>query len=797
MSAPERVWVPAPPVELPPELLDFFDGDPLLTRMLAQRGILTAADARRFLFPDQYIPTPPEELPELDLAAERILRALHEEERIGVWGDFDVDGQTSTSLLVGALEQLGADVVFHIPLRREENHGVRIPFLERFINEEHPALIITCDTGIGAHDAAAYADARRVDWIITDHHALPNGELPMGIARVNSQRTPPDHPLHGLTGVGVAYKLMEAVCREMGMPEVAEAQLDLAALGTIADVGVLRGENRYIVQRGLEVLRRNQRVGLKALIAGARVSVAALNEEHIGFSLAPRMNALGRLDDASRMVELMTTENEARANQMALYLEGLNTLRKERQAQIRKEAFDLAENNPAWLEYNVLILHKEDWEGGVVGIVANALVEAYGKPVVLLSGDRDGVCGGSARSIEGISLIDAINLNHDLLINGGGHAMAAGVSLRIADIDALRKGMHRAVELQAPQGLPPLKLDVEMELPLGQIDLAFAESLERLSPFGMGNPRPVFFTTNVELRSVLRFGREENHRKVFVADVDDTLLELIWWSSAEEELPEGRFDVAYTLHPVTGSGQNGLEALWVACRQRAEQVPVRVERAPLVVLDWRANPVRPLSAVEAVSTSAGESPLVRPLSPVEATPSNHGNVLHYREGPGAAGIAGADRMGLHPADTLVLHSIPPSNGVLRSLMESAQPRRLVLECRGGGELDDPKTFLAHVSGMVKYALNHQDGVLPLSRLAAACCQREAVIAKGIEVLCAMGQCRIVEEDASTLQVTAAGAAADLRQQHGLMQELGYLLDETRAFRAFVQRASPDWFRSLS
>jgi single-stranded-DNA-specific exonuclease len=774
---------------VPAELLDFFAGDALLAGLLARRGIITAEAARAFVYPDAYIPTPPEELPELDLAVERILRALDDEERIGIWGDFDVDGQTSTSLLVGALQQLGGDVVFHIPLRREENHGVRLPFLERFIEEEHPALIITCDTGISAHDAAAYADARRVDWIITDHHALPRGGLPMGIARINPQRTPPGHPLHGLTGVGTAYKLIEAVCSALGQPEIAEAQLDLVALGTIADVGELSGENRYLVQRGMEVLRRNARTGLKALMAGARVNPAALNGDHIGFSLAPRMNALGRLDDAGRMVELMTTDNEARASQMALYLEGLNTLRKERQESIRREAFELAENNPAWLEFNVIILHKPDWEGGVVGIVANALVEAYGKPVVLLTGDRDGVCGGSARSIEGISLIDAINHNHDLLINGGGHAMAAGVSLRIADIEAFRQGMHRAVALQAPQGLPPLTLEVECELPLAQAHLPFAESLERLAPFGAGNPRPVFFTSDVSLRSALLFGREENHRKLFVADAEDNLLELIWWKSAEEELPEGRFDVAYTLHPVTSGGQNGLEALWVAYRQREAQRPAVVERPPLAVEDWRSLSVGEV-AVRAPGLVqgrvegqlGGESPLDRSIA--------------YHEGPGAALAGGANRLELRPAETLLLYSIPPSAAVLRSLLETVQPRQLVLVCQGGGELDRPQALLTHLGGMVKYALN-RDGRLPLTRLAAATGQREAVIAKAIEVLCAMGQCRVTEEDEIALRVSAAGAAPEPALQAALLRELAYLLEETRAFRNYLRGAALDWFRGLA
>lgn len=787
MNGASKIWQGPPLVDVSEELVQFLGGDELLALMLTRRGIADVPQARAFLYPDAYTPAAPEKMQDLNRAVRRILRSLEQNERIGIWGDFDADGQTSTSLLVGTLRELGADVCYHVPLRREEGHGVEIVHLERFINAEKPGLIITCDTGIAAFEAGTYARSRGVAWIITDHHHLPpNGLLPQAVARVNPQRAPEDDPLRGLTGVGTAYQLMKALCVLLNRPEAAESQLDLVALGTVADVGELRGENRYLVQRGLQVLRENRRVGLKALMTVARVNPAALNEEHIGFSIAPRMNALGRLEDAGRMVELLTTQDENRASQLALFIDGLNDARKARQEKIQEEAFALVERNPAWLQTMVLIVYHADWEPGVVGIVANALVEKYGRPVILLTGEREGICAGSARSIAGVSLIDALEANKELLQKWGGHTMAAGMSLEIANIESLRKGMHAAVEKQLPGGLPPQALPVEMELALKQATLEFAEMVEKMAPFGAGNPRPVFTSHDVELQSALVFGRDENHRKVLVRDNTGALLELLWWKSADLPLPEGTFDVAYTLHSTTSAGQRALTAQWVDFRQRKDQQAVRVERQPLEVLDWRG-----------LVDELRDVLINDPVAFRRRVSKTDDELLVWREGVSQPAIVGVDRSGLRPVNTLVLYSTPPSQAVLRSLLESSQAKRLVLFCHSLPDWDNARVFLAQLSGMVKYALNQQEGYLPLTRLAAVCCQRESVVARGIELLCAMGQCRVIAEDETVMQVSREGAQADAQAEARLREQLNYLLEETRAFRGYVNRALLEWFEMLN
>ena len=306
-----RQWLE--PLSVPtPEAPQTLAGEglhPLVAQVLARRGLVDAAAVRAFLDPACYVPASPFDLPGMEAAVARIGSALRRQEVIGVWGDFDVDGQTSTTLLVEALRHLGADVRYHIPVRERESHGVTIPYLSQFL-DDGVQLVVTCDTGITANEAVAYARQRGVDVIITDHHSLPE-QLPEALALVNPQFLAPGHPLGALPGVGVAYKLVEALYQRRGDPEACARYLDLVALGIVADVALQTGDTRYLLQRGLSALRQTQRLGLLALFEMAELSPAGLSEEHIGFMIGPRLNALGRLSDANPIVDFLTTRMPA------------------------------------------------------------------------------------------------------------------------------------------------------------------------------------------------------------------------------------------------------------------------------------------------------------------------------------------------------------------------------------------------------------------------------------------------------------------------------------------------------
>ena len=394
-----RPWLEPAPISVPADLSVAVGGHPLVAQMLARRGITTPEAARAFLDPAAYTPSSPDALPGLTAAADRLEAAIRAREPICVWGDFDVDGQTATTLLVSALTDLGGSVTYHIPVRAAEGHGVSVPILAQVI-DAGAWLILTCDTGIAAVEAVAYARSRGVDMIITDHHDLPP-HLPDAHAIVNPKLSGHSSnvshrsvmvvvvgrhsSLVSLPGVGVAYKLAEELYRRAGRPEAADGLLDLVALGIVADLAEVRHDTRYLLQRGLDVLRETRRLGLQLLMESAGLSSDRLGEEHVSFVLAPRLNALGRLADANVAVEFLTTADLTRARSIAADLEALNCKRKLLCDQVYAAAEAQLQRDPALLEAAALVLAGPGWHPGVVGIVASRLAERYGKPVVLLS----------------------------------------------------------------------------------------------------------------------------------------------------------------------------------------------------------------------------------------------------------------------------------------------------------------------------------------------------------------------------------------------------------------------------
>ncbi|TLM98468.1 single-stranded-DNA-specific exonuclease RecJ, partial [bacterium] len=404
-----------------------FGGSNFLLESLVRRGIRTPQAAAAFLDYTKYIPQPPKALPGIVAAVARIQAAVAGHETIGVWGDFDVDGQTATAVLVDSLRQIGAKVLFHIPIRSQESHGIKVSALQTFITPDMK-VVVTCDTGISANDAAAYLKSVGVDLIITDHHQLPE-TLPDAVSIINPQFMPEGHPLRDLAGVGAAYKLAEALLEKFGLADYSQTLHDLVALGSIADIAVLRGDTRYLVQSGLNRIRTAPRLFLSKMAEMLDLPLDRLNEEHIGFYIAPRMNAVGRLDDANPMVNLLLSNDATEVNITLNQMEALNASRRVLVSQVFEGCMAQLESNPALLEQPLIILSHPEWPAGVIGIAAGRLAELTHRPVILLSGDVNGILRGSARSVAGIDITAALTLNKDLLLTFGGHPMAAGLSL--------------------------------------------------------------------------------------------------------------------------------------------------------------------------------------------------------------------------------------------------------------------------------------------------------------------------------------------------------------------------------
>src|SRR4030066_2075394 len=548
-----RTWLEPHEISVPDNLIQSIGGIPLVSQVLFQRGITDPDSAKGFLSPEYYRPTPAVELPDLEKVADILYKAISGKKKIGVWGDFDVDGQTSTTVFVSALRDLGGNVVFHIPVRGAESHGIGLTALQQFLRQD-VELILTCDTGVTSHESIDFAQNRGVPVLVTDHHDLPE-QLPTAEALVNPKMLPLHHPLSTLPGVGVAYKVVEQLLHMNGEDEKSSQYLDLVALGIVADIALLKWDTRYLLQRGLDVLRNTQREGLLSIMELVELNQSNLTEEHIAFILAPRMNALGRLDDANQIVELLTTSDRSRARILALELEGMNAQRKLLCDQVYQAALVQLSLDPKLLDYPILVLSHPSWPAGVIGIVASRLMEQYHRPVILLSSPPGEYARGSARSTEPVNITSAIAANRELVKEFGGHPMAAGLAIDPDCIPEFRRAISRTI-LNMGVGIQKEKdLQIEGYLTLPELSLDLVEDLERLAPFGAGNPPLVLATRNLRLTGYAAVGRNDEHLQLTIEDELGHTQRSIWWQGAGFTLPETPFDLAYSVRASTYRGQ--------------------------------------------------------------------------------------------------------------------------------------------------------------------------------------------------------------------------------------------------
>ena len=511
---------------------------PLVACVLSARGINSLEQAAPFLSAENTPLHAPEEMKDLTRAAERVRLALDRGEEIAVYGDYDVDGITATCLLTECLEGQGGKVYSYIPDRLEEGYGLNREAV-RALAERGVTLIVTVDCGITAVDEVEYARSLGVDVVITDHHECKE-ELPAAVAVVDPHRPDCTYPFKGLAGVGVALKLAMALVGPERADRVLEEVCDLVAIGTVADVMPMVGENRAIVQKGLDALARTQRVGLAMLVQEAGLDNRPLNSVSIGYALAPRLNAAGRMGQAGTAVELLLTRDSARARLLARELCDLNRERQSVEADIFAQCEKMLADVP---QKNAIVLAAPQWHQGVVGIVASRLAEQHGCPafMICLSG---GMGKGSCRSYGGINLFELLEGCEDLLEAFGGHELAAGFTVREDNVLALAQRIRAQVAAQTHRIREP-ELDVDVQLDEPEIlDLQGIQLLDRLEPYGTGNPRPVFCLTGVQVlaRSLVGAGR---HLKLKLSKRGVTLDAIFF--SAGDILPEAgsRVDVAF------------------------------------------------------------------------------------------------------------------------------------------------------------------------------------------------------------------------------------------------------------
>ncbi|HOB87012.1 MAG TPA: single-stranded-DNA-specific exonuclease RecJ [Bacillota bacterium] len=547
MIKSSKRWLTPPPADPAVEMLaGALDIPPALARVLVNRGLTSVKEARDFLHPSREQLLSPWLMKGMEAAVDRLLRALDQGEPVVVYGDYDADGITATAILVETLTGLGGEVDFYLPSRFEEGYGLHREALSRIREERGKALLVTVDCGINAVEEAAFAREIGLDLVITDHHQ-PLGEPPPAAALINPLQEGCPYPCKHLSGAGIAFKIAAALMERCGRPFPWE-QLDLAALGTVADVVPLLQENRVLVALGLEEVRRSRRVGLKALMEACSLKPEQMESGALAFIIAPSLNAAGRMGEADPAVELLLEREEEKARVLAASLRQENQNRRATEQKILEEAVAMVEARPEEAGEKVITLAGEGWHRGVIGIVASRLVERFYRPAVLVAVDREGIGHGSARSVPGFNITGALAACADLLHKFGGHQLAAGLTMEARHIGELRRRLN-SPPLSPPEEamIPSLKL--EGELGPEEIQLELAGQLARLQPFGEGNPPPLFYSPAWRVKSWRRVGNGQKHLKLSLWK-DNRVLRPIYFSAAslaDSLLPDLEVDLAFAL----------------------------------------------------------------------------------------------------------------------------------------------------------------------------------------------------------------------------------------------------------
>lgn len=757
-------WQDPSPVEIPEELREAIPGSKLLLETLVRRGFSEPEKARAFLDPDHYSPASPVELPDLVKAAERIELALKQHEKIGVWGDFDVDGQTSTAVLVSGLRHLGGENLYHVPIRKTESHGITLAPLQEFLSQG-VQLVVTCDTGITAHEAVNYAKSQGVDIIITDHHSLP-AQLPDALAVVDPQLLPEDHPLRSLSGVGVAYKLIEQLCLEKNDPDFPALLLDLVALGLVADLATLTFDTRYLVQRGLQLWRSGPRPALKKILDENKVNYWEVTEETLSFIIAPRLNAVGRLDDANSMVEFLLSSDPVFLATKFNQIEGLNADRKIRCDQVFKSAQAMLEASPRLLERPLIFLGHPEWEGGVVGIVASRLVELYHKPAILLNTTDPEFARGSCRSIEGINITEALRQNSQYLAGFGGHPMAAGLAVSKANLVDLEFGLIASIKkMMAENNLSPV-IPLDACIDFQKVDLDLVSDLARLSPFGPGNPPLQFVAKGISIENSSYMGKNKDHLQLTVSSPDGEIHRVVWWQGADLPQPDGMFDLLYTARASNYKGKVEVTFEWEDFRESIDQnIATRISSKKHAIerIDLRHTQA-PMQELNSLYTQA--------------------DWQIWSEGKTLCPFPSSPRDALENGKDIIVWSAPPSLQVIQETISRVKPKRIAWFANLPQESELSFLIPQAVAVMKKILVDHPESTLSFSEFAqslAITCSLSKLL---IIWMNARGEITLLSQDNESVHLLAHKHEADKKQADSAQEGIRDLFTEISAFRHY-------------
>lgn len=530
-----------------------------IAELLAIRGIDTYDDAKLFFRPTIDRLHDPFLMKDMDIAAERLALAIRNSEKVLVYGDYDVDGTTATACVYLFLKEFGVNVDFYIPHRFKEGYGIN-PEGIKYAEEIGAGLIVSVDCGITAIEEARITKAKGIDLIICDHHTVGD-ELPDALAVLDPKRPDCPYPFDGLSGAGVGFKLIQGTLKRLGLPlKNSFKYLDLVAISTASDIVPIVNENRILMKAGLQMLRSHPRIGIKALLALIKMPLADINTTKIVFSIGPRINAAGRMGDATTAVKLMISDTEVEAKSYAYELESVNMRRRDTDSKTMEEALAMIDEEMDLEQTSVMVLYKESWHLGVIGIVASRLVDLYHRPAIMLS-NVEGKIKGSARSIRGFNIYDAIKKCDDLIEQFGGHEFAAGLTIKDGMLTEFQRRMNEIAYLDLSESSFDPELLIDTEIQLGDVDMKFWKLLNQFEPFGPSNLRPIFVSKDVQVAGIPTIVGN-GHLKMKIKQGDSGVFDAIGFNM-HEYLPFVRsgelFDVAYVLEENNWNGRRTLQ----------------------------------------------------------------------------------------------------------------------------------------------------------------------------------------------------------------------------------------------
>jgi single-stranded-DNA-specific exonuclease len=540
-------------------------------------------------------------------------------------------------------------------------------------------------------------------------------------------------------------------------------------LGIISDLAYLQGDTRHLVQRGLPILREMNRLGLKFLADLADLNPRNITEDHISFVLAPRLNALGRLGDANSIVEFFTTTDTLRAQSLAYELEGLNANRRLMSEQVYRSALSQLDNDHSLEQFNVITLTHPSWPAGVIGIAAARLVEQFRKPVILFSSPPGQSARGSARSVEGINISSAIAMQAYLLEGYGGHPMAAGLSIQPDNIPEFRRRISQSIEKEMQANPPESTLTIDNYLSLNELTLDLITDIERLAPFGMGNPPVLLACRNLSLTGYSAVGKQGEHLLMTLEDDLGYSQQAIWWQGADKSIPDSTFDLAFTARASTYRGQRGIQLEWIDYRPAVKSSVQVSSYSPTIIVEDYRNEAEPLNILKRLRSNP--------------------DLRIWCETEDRTSLQARDRLTIVPCNHLVIWSSPAGQSILQQILRNASPKFVYLFANPTS-MDQPEAFLRNLAGLCKFAIRQNDGIIYLPKIAAATNQRLETIIAGLQWLQTHGHIQIIDQEQDRVHVVKSiGTTAN--PDRAIAAELSALLDESKAFRNYYLRADKD------